>query len=413
MSEIVPDFQDDTDGDSAIDVPFEESLTSVRSSIFAFQQENGRTYHAMSAGKYFLPNDHEEVQRLDLQHYVMIKTLNGRHCLCPKNETATSVLDLGTGTGIWAIEYADAHPEAHVIGVDLSPVQPEFAPPNCTFEIDDLEKEWTWSTKFDFIFARMMTGSFSENRSVVEKVFDQLEPGGYFEAQDMALPLGCDDGTLKPDSDFWKWCTLVMDGMKAFGRPVAAAQEWKKLMEDVGFEDVVETVYKWPTNQWPRDPFYKELGTWSLMNMDAALEPSTMVPLTRALGWSKDEVTVLVAKARKELRDPRIHAYWPIYVVYGRKPLRPTAAAWSPEPVPTATPAAAPALGSASSAAPAPVTVETESEAAPAKETAEATSSKTAEASEKTTESKDAKGKESNDAKEEVGSSSVSDAKPE
>lgn len=41
----------------------------------------------------------------DLQHYVMIKTLNGRHCLCPKNETATSVLDLGTGTGIWAIEY--------------------------------------------------------------------------------------------------------------------------------------------------------------------------------------------------------------------------------------------------------------------------------------------------------------------
>ena len=27
-------------------------------------------------------------------------------------------------------------------------------PPNVTFEIDDLEKSWTWSRKFDFIFAR-------------------------------------------------------------------------------------------------------------------------------------------------------------------------------------------------------------------------------------------------------------------
>jgi methylase of polypeptide subunit release factors len=72
-------------------------------------------------------------------------TLGGHHCLCPKNEGAKRVLDLGTGSGIWAIEYgrplpgrvslpqsvaehatADAHPEADVIGVDLSPVQPHL-----------------------------------------------------------------------------------------------------------------------------------------------------------------------------------------------------------------------------------------------------------------------------------------------
>jgi len=34
------------------------------------------------------------------------------------------VLDIGTGTGIWAIDYADAHPDSSVIGVDLSPIQP-------------------------------------------------------------------------------------------------------------------------------------------------------------------------------------------------------------------------------------------------------------------------------------------------
>jgi methylase of polypeptide subunit release factors len=53
-------------------------------------------------------------------------TLSGDHCLCPKNNGAKRVLDLGTGSGIWAIEYADAHPEADVIGVDLSPVQPHL-----------------------------------------------------------------------------------------------------------------------------------------------------------------------------------------------------------------------------------------------------------------------------------------------
>jgi hypothetical protein len=38
-------------------------------------------------------------------------------------------------------------------------------------KIDDLEKEWTWTKPFDFIFSRMMTGSFADNASIVEKVF--------------------------------------------------------------------------------------------------------------------------------------------------------------------------------------------------------------------------------------------------
>ncbi|KAJ0330594.1 hypothetical protein COL922a_012328 [Colletotrichum nupharicola] len=180
---------------------------------------------------------------------------------------AKRVLDLGTGTGIWSMEYArPLKGEIKVIGVDLSPVQPDLA----------------------------------------------LEPGGYFEAQDMALPLGCDDGTLSVDSDLWKWVLLVMEGMAKFGRPVTAAEQWKQLMEEAGFEDVVETIYKWPTNRWPLDKHYKDLGMWSLENMDQALEPATLTPLTRALGWSYEEVIVLVSKARKVLRDTSVHAYWPI-----------------------------------------------------------------------------------------------------
>ena len=35
-------------------------------------------------------------------------------------------------------------------------------PPNLTFYLDDLEDEWTFSTKFDFIYARMLTGSLRD-----------------------------------------------------------------------------------------------------------------------------------------------------------------------------------------------------------------------------------------------------------
>ncbi|KAL1963768.1 hypothetical protein VTN77DRAFT_7834 [Rasamsonia byssochlamydoides] len=47
------------------------------------------------------------------------------------------ILSLGTGTGIWAIQFANEYPSAQVIGTDLSPIQPPWVPPNCVFEIDD------------------------------------------------------------------------------------------------------------------------------------------------------------------------------------------------------------------------------------------------------------------------------------
>jgi hypothetical protein len=35
-------------------------------------------------------------------------------------------------------------------------------PPNCRFEVDDLEESWTYRHKFDFIYSRMMCGSLAD-----------------------------------------------------------------------------------------------------------------------------------------------------------------------------------------------------------------------------------------------------------
>ncbi|KAF5547640.1 methyltransferase [Fusarium napiforme] len=253
---------DDDDADSSIGEEVEPSVVSISSSILAYRQENGRSYHALSSGKYVLPND-----EVDLQHELYVRTLDGDLAVCPKAKGANSVLDMGTGTGSWAIDYADANPQAEVIGVDLSPIQPALVPPNVSFEIDDLEKEWTWTKKFDFIFARMMLGCFTDFPQIIKVAFDNLEPGGYLELQDMSLPARSDDGTLHPGSYLSKWCRSCFEAGQNLGRPVFPTTEYKNYLAAAGFVDIVEVQQKWPTNPWPRDKKFKELGAWACANI--------------------------------------------------------------------------------------------------------------------------------------------------
>lgn len=47
-----------------------------------------------------------------------------------------------------------------------------------------------------------------------------------------------------------------------------------------------------------------------------------MALLTRGLDWKKEEVDIFVAKVTSDLRDKKIHAYFPMPVTFGRKPFR-------------------------------------------------------------------------------------------
>jgi methylase of polypeptide subunit release factors len=49
---------------------------------------------------------------------------------------------VGTGTGIWATKFANERPEATVLGTDLSPIQLDHVPQNCSFEIDSVESTY-------------------------------------------------------------------------------------------------------------------------------------------------------------------------------------------------------------------------------------------------------------------------------
>ncbi|KAF6845100.1 methyltransferase domain-containing protein [Colletotrichum musicola] len=298
------------------------SKTSIVSSIYNFRVENGRTYHRYKEGTYLYPNDERESDRLDLQHELFLLTLDGKLGLSPPNEDGSSikrVLDVGTGTGLWAIDFGETHPSAEVIGVDLSPPQAEV-PPNVTFEVDDIEEPWLYSLRFDYIHSRMMTSSIADWKKYFQNCFDHLEPGGYLELQEIDGLATSDDGTLKEDCSLQKGVKLLRQACEIFGRPFQSIPALVDIMKDVGFVDVVLTRYKWPTNPWPKDPRYKMIGEWSLANNLAGIEAWYMAPFTRALNWKKEEVQVFLVDVRKDLKDRSMHAYIPVYVIHGRKP---------------------------------------------------------------------------------------------
>lgn len=138
--------------------------------------------------------------------------------------------------------------------------------------------------------------------------------------QDFVIPYASDDGTLTKDNIMYRVTALCVEAAAAAGRPIDRTPDYKTLLEKKGFVNVVETCFKWPMNEWPRDLHHKELGTWVREMLHAGIDGLMMALLTRFHGWAEEEVLVAGAQFRAALRDPSVHAYIPIYFVYGRKP---------------------------------------------------------------------------------------------
>ncbi|KND91937.1 Phosphoethanolamine N-methyltransferase 1 [Tolypocladium ophioglossoides CBS 100239] len=298
------------------------SLTSIATDILHGEVGEGRrTYAVYGKEEYGLPMDEQELERMDICHAKYGALLDKRHFLSPIGEYPQRILDLGCGTGIWCIDMAEKFPSAKVLGVDIAPTQPQWVPPNCSFELDDIEQPWTWKEDTaDFIFARDLIVSIRDFPKLIDQCYRHLKPGGWLEFHCVTGVLQCDDCTVPKDSTFQRFSDLLKTVGENFGTPVDDPMRWKQWFEKRGFCSVTEKVFKMPSSPWPQDKRLKLIGAWEQHNLLSNLEGMMMRPFHKGLGWTEEEVTVFSAALRKDIRNLDMHAYWPFYTVYGQKP---------------------------------------------------------------------------------------------
>ncbi|KAK7566432.1 S-adenosyl-L-methionine-dependent methyltransferase [Phyllosticta citricarpa] len=310
-----------TDSDSTFGDAVDSTTTSLASGVTNYRYEHGRRYHGIEDGRYSLPNDEAEVDRLNFQHRVWEIALNGHLYVAPiDHDSLNEVLDVGCGTGAWCIEFADAHPGVQVLGTDLSPIQPHNIPANCQFIVDDANDEWVYGERFDFIHTRTLLLGVKDWKKVVQQAFGALKPGGWIELHEFHIPIACDDGSASPDSAVMKWGNSMYEGFQKFGVDSMATAKFRDYLEQAGFEDIRETHTKFPLGPWPRGDKEKAMGALFQKDIGDNLHGLSVKTLTQGLGWSSEEVDEFIPQAKADMYNPQIHTYFPIDIFWARKP---------------------------------------------------------------------------------------------
>jgi trans-aconitate methyltransferase len=238
-------------------------------------------------------------------------TLDNKLHLAPL-EDPEHILDVGTGTGIWAIDMAEQYPSASIIGADLSPIQPEWVPPNCSFEVDDMTQPWLYGDNvMDFVHIREMFGSIPNWDEFFRQAYRTLKPGGWIEVVEHSVHPISDDGTVDDAHFFTLWGCTVIEMGERFGKTFKIWNEAKERLERTGFVDIVEVQYKWPMNGWPEDEKHRSIGKWNQYRLHYGVEGFMLRLLTGVGGWGVARAQVFLAQMRTTIKDQKTHAYLP------------------------------------------------------------------------------------------------------
>ncbi|KAM5385501.1 hypothetical protein ACJZ2D_000700 [Fusarium nematophilum] len=188
---------------------------------------------------------------MDINHHTLTLGIGGKLHKAPlERDNLELVVDIGTGTGIWAIDLADAYPNARVVGTDLSPIQPSWIPPNLQLvgsEIEDCTREWTFQpNSIGFVHMRWLVGSIRDWNALYAEAFRCYKPGGWVESYETSSTITSDDGSVQDDSAMGQWGKFFTEGVKKLGSTFTVVEDGtqKKELEKVGFVDLQEFDFK-------------------------------------------------------------------------------------------------------------------------------------------------------------------------
>ncbi|KAB5578083.1 S-adenosyl-L-methionine-dependent methyltransferase [Coniochaeta sp. 2T2.1] len=293
--------------------------TSITSSIYSHAYENGRRYHQYRNGRYPIPNDDMEQNRDDMKHAMMLELTDGKLFYAPIGDHPQKIIDLGTGTGIWAVDVADRYPSAEVVGVDLSPIQPSWVPQNLKFFVDDIEDGWLNGDGWDLVHLRCISPWLKDKELLLKRAYEHMKPGGWVEIQEFDARAHCDDGTLAEDAPLKRFFDTAEQAVKTFGMDFRAGEKLREPLEKAGFVNVTCVTHKVPIGTWPKDKRLRLIGLYCRTAVNDMFGAMAAKPF-RALDMSLVEIELFLAAARKDLNSQGVHAYETFYFWMGQKP---------------------------------------------------------------------------------------------
>ena len=266
-----------------------------------------------------MPADDAEQTRLAIVHQAYMPILEGQLTLASIPKSVHRILDVGTGTGDWAIAAAERFPNAEVIATDITTVfQPSSAPPNLFFELDDAQDEWNYAEPFDFIHIRGLMGAFADWGHIYSEADKYLNRGGSLEVADF----GMIQLTVEPaDSRLRTWNATMKSACERSGSPIDMDHLRRSMFDSTGLSVTKTKTFNVPLGTWCRDARKRVAGKMALIAALEGLEAMSLRLFTRHLNWKEEAVRELCEQVKGEVMAEGAKAWASATFVVARKVL--------------------------------------------------------------------------------------------
>ena len=217
------------------------------------------------------------------------------------------MLDVGCGSGAWALDFAAKYPSAEVLGIDVTPPQNvKNAPSNCHFAKANMEQQWTFTARaesFDFIHARMLANGMRDWPGFFTQCFMHLRPGCWVEIPDVrAAGLSAKDGSDALVSPAIQWFELFQAAAVRTGIDAFANEKHTHRLREAGFVNVDGRLIEWLVGGASgKTEKERRIGDAHLGVIHDLITGVTESLLQYEPGVDPSEVQVLAEKAKEDL----------------------------------------------------------------------------------------------------------------
>lgn len=110
--------------------------------------------------------------------------------------------------------------------------------------MDDFEAPWSYSQPFDYIHGRELEGFIRSHHRLFQQALENLKPGGWMEIASIEANCFSDDDTHLRATSMKTAVRHMHESAKRFGKNFDTVKTRRSQMENAGFINVREDVYK-------------------------------------------------------------------------------------------------------------------------------------------------------------------------